>query len=422
MSRKFKHALKELKHTYPAPDPEREAAFLRNLPEQTTQKKSHLPLLHTGHKTLWYSVPALVTAAVLLVIGTGIYRNVSEHRLPTAEPSEQTTTAAVSEVTPSESLPQETPEAEGTFPVQTDMTEQPVFEGTDSVQSLSSQIVPQDGTQRPLNEAPSSTVLQETAIPSTEQEGNTAAPIETSVQQPTDQDPSPIPSEGETPQLCPEPTLPTEPNNEPLPPSINTDPPIVLHDYTVKPAFRYTVSETVLENVLPPSDIPPLDVVPGCQSESWQSMATSADLIVLAHVDSMIYTKAGIEPYTQLNVTIDAIYKGSISIGDKISVYEEGGYLPLSAAKAYNPDLAYLYQGYAEDTSVRFPGGSTRATAAGNSFVLFLNRSANADIPSGAYLYTKNMDESRFTLSGANMKSADGKQSMTLSDLRYYLK
>ena len=101
MSRKFKDALKGLKDTYPAPNPEREAAFLRNLPDLKPEKKRIIPLLHNGAKPVWYTLPALVTAAVLIVAGTGIYQRISEERLPTVDVPAETTTSAVSTEVPS---------------------------------------------------------------------------------------------------------------------------------------------------------------------------------------------------------------------------------------------------------------------------------------------------------------------------------
>ncbi|MDE5564941.1 MAG: hypothetical protein K2I93_07275, partial [Oscillospiraceae bacterium] len=94
MSKKFRSALKGMKDTYPSPNPEREAAFLRSLPTKEVKKK-RLPFLHTANKPFWYSIPAVVTAAVLITVGTGVYQHMGHHNLPSIElPAETQTTTA----------------------------------------------------------------------------------------------------------------------------------------------------------------------------------------------------------------------------------------------------------------------------------------------------------------------------------------
>lgn len=435
MSRKFKHALKELKHTYPAPDPEREAEFLRNLPP--AQKKRHLPLLHNGHRTLWYSVPAIVTAAVLIAVGTGVYQNVSDNRLPTADPPAQTTTAPVTEFPSAESETPGTPETQETGaapPVNTDMPEP---EATDPIQTFVSTQLSTDGTypsESSLTEAtavttatgtaPQTTAVPGTASPTTTQENNAPSPSATQ--------PPPVATEPESTEAEPTPTTNADPApaDSTEPPMPSTTPTIVpapstepttdgnepsADDRTVLPAFRYTVTETVLENVTPPVDGPDEEEI------DWKELADKADLIVWIHVDDLFYTRAGADAYTQLDVTVDAVYKGEITARGRISVYEEGGYIPLSEAKAFSSELGVLYQGYPDDTSVHFQGGTTKASAIGEGYVLFLKEADDPEIPYGAYVYADSMDTSRFTLTGVEMKSADGLVSCRLSELRAYL-
>ncbi len=99
MSRNFKRALDGLKDTYPHPDPERKEAFLQTLP-QKQEKREHavLPLFHTGRKPLYFALPAVVTAALMITVGISTYKHHQPHSIPSI-PVESTTTTSTTTYT-----------------------------------------------------------------------------------------------------------------------------------------------------------------------------------------------------------------------------------------------------------------------------------------------------------------------------------
>ncbi|MBQ4465804.1 MAG: hypothetical protein II916_07570 [Oscillospiraceae bacterium] len=99
MSRNFKRALDGLKDTYPHPDPERREAFLRSLPQKQEEREhAVLPLFHTGRKPLYFALPAVVTAALMITVGISTYRHHQPHSIPSI-PVESTTTVSTTTYT-----------------------------------------------------------------------------------------------------------------------------------------------------------------------------------------------------------------------------------------------------------------------------------------------------------------------------------
>jgi len=83
MSRNFNNALHGLKNTFPTPNPKREEEFLQSLPEiGRKEERKFLPMLHMGRKPMWYAVPAIVTAALVMTVGIKTYQEFDQSKLP----------------------------------------------------------------------------------------------------------------------------------------------------------------------------------------------------------------------------------------------------------------------------------------------------------------------------------------------------
>lgn len=414
----FKKALHGLKDTYPSPDPEREKAFLETLQRQEP------PIRRSGRHSVFYVVPACAAAAVMLLAGIGIYQKITPHSLPMI--GEETTTATVEDslsalenslsdvicshadntdltenreessqgeaISPEPSLPVSTAEEQGSGETETAAPPSEA-QASSHAQSVST-------------DAPSTNpaaVIQTTGAERQTEPLETTQVAETPIEH--DQAPAEDPLEtnkSDTPQMDPTGTDDFEPMpNEPTM--------IAGVDRRVDPLYHYRVGT----NVLSINDVIE-EEMPGYQNEvvpDLSSLADQAELIVIADVEQTFYTQAALEPYTQLDLHVCSVLKGSCNENDKISVYEKGGYLPLDVAAASYPVLAQMQD--APDT-IEFPGNGTRP---GDRRCFFLKRSTDPAIPDGAFVYVVSDRVSCLRQKQSSFYSMDGSIITTISEL-----
>lgn len=445
MSRQFHHALTGLKDTYPSPDPARQEEFLNNLPKQEEKPKNIAPFSSKG-KPFWYTFPAAAAAAVMLTVGIHVYRNHQPHTIPTipAETTTTTTSTAVPDPVNAETPTASTEVSETSTEMQTGAVPtdavQSTLQGLTTTGVVIGPVIPDrqsvystpvlQGTLPPVQTTtfPNGTAFTTASVTTivSEQEDNRATttaksdivtmPPESPTEFPT-QDYAPPPSDSEY-----------DPDEKNPPPAVQTTSPLVdcatttkatttyYHNQgglvvepsepaadspnesdsifytTVQPPCRYSVSENALEW----NDF--LEGSSGALDVSWESPAQAAQLVVSGRITDIIYTQIGGVPYMQLNVALDHVYGGASGSGT-LSVYEKGGYVPLSVL---NRHFTWARERTKDMTDSEIAGTMVRETAStqkwpeqGDFCVFFLNAAATPGIPDGAFEYAGQTGMSR---------------------------
>lgn len=443
MSRQFHHALTGLKDTYPSPDPARQEEFLNNLPKQE-EKPKNIALFSSKGKPFWYSFPAVAAAAVMLTVGIHVYQNHQPHTIPTipAETTTTTTSTAVPDPVNAET-PTASPEISETSTemqtgaVPTDAV-QSTLQGLTTTGVVIGPVIPDgqpvystpvlQGTLPPVQTTPCPNgAVTATAVTTTrsEQEENrvtTAAKTDIVTMPPLTQSPTeeayvPPPNDSEDEQGIDSPpsvqttnspvdsvpqivtttkaTTICYPNVEPSDPTVDSPNGIVPTYTTVQPPCRYSVSGDALEwNDFLEDSSDALNV-------SWDGSSNSsqaAQLVVSGRITDIIYTQIGGVPYMQLNVALDHVYGGASGSGT-LSVYEKGGYVPLSVL---NQHFTWARERTKDMTDSEIAGTMVRETASaqkwpeqGDFCVFFLNAAATPGIPDGAFEYAGQTGMSR---------------------------
>ncbi len=428
MSRQFHHALTGLKDTYPSPDPARQEEFLNNLPKQE-EKPKNIALFSSKGKPFWYTFPAAAAAAVMLTVGIHVYRNHQPHTIPTIPAETTTTTTSAAALDP---VNAETPTASPEIS-ETSTETQPGAVQTDAVQSTNTTgavigpMIPNglpaysmpvlQGTLPPVQttafpNGTSFTTASVTTIVS-EQEDNRATTTAKSdivtKPQPTDPpldivDPTISPSiDSELePPLCAQTTasqtnafpqvVTTKATTTCCPDDTNSESSDPVADsngfdktYTaVQPPCCYDTPENALEW----NDF--LENSSGTLNVSWEGSSQAAQLVVSGRITEIFYTQIGGVPYMQLNVALDHVYGGASGSGT-LSVYEKGGYVPLSVL---NRHFTWARERTKDMTDSEIAGTMVRETASpqkwpkqGDFCVFFLNAAATPGIPYGAFEY-----------------------------------
>ncbi|MDE5853713.1 MAG: hypothetical protein K2H19_01435, partial [Ruminococcus sp.] len=97
-------------------------------------------------------------------------------------------------------------------------------------------------------------------------------------------------------------------------------------------------------------------------------------------------------PYTQENITIYNIYKGTELIPmDKISVYIKGGYMPIQNFA----DMNGIDINYPDNYSV-YDSGGNKGTQNVGDILLFCIKDSKNPMPDGAFILTAQTDISVF--------------------------
>lgn len=424
----FKKALSGLKDTYPSPDPVREREFLEQL-SQRERAASPALIQHSRRKPILYVIPAMA-AAVMLAVGVGVYQNMSHERLPMIMEPTETTTMTVDE---------NLKETDGVKSVETepseDSTEPP--KASDAQVSPSATTTEEQGTTalpeitapmtgRSTADKPVSTTTQAASQPAQQQTQPAATdPVEkattnmatdstqpsttefaaTPTMPPDDNEPDhpfdPLPAEPDVPID----DLPDTTDSKDIVPQETTRKPV---DLCVQPQFNFPKGATYYTMREEAPIIMPAE--PEKVELEW--LIKASDLIVLADVDQFWYTKAGETVYTQLNVRINTVYKGELCEGDRVSVYEQGGYLPANIFLYQHPEYTDLV---GDAKSIYYPGNQTPLHA---QRIFFLRRVTNPDIPNGAYVYADKDASSCLQSTGADTyRSVNGLLELTVSDL-----
>lgn len=441
MSRQFHHALTGLKDTYPSPDPARQEEFLNNLPNQE-EKPKNIALFSSKGKPFWYTFPAAAAAAVMLTVGIHVYRNHQPHTIPTIPAETTTTTTSAAALDP---VNAETPTASPEIS-ETSTETQPGAVQTDAVQSTNTTgavIGPMIPNGLPAYSMP---VLQETlppvqttAFPNgtafttasvttivSEQEDNRAtttaksdivtkpqptapsldipSPVDPTAPPSIDSDPEPTPCAQTTASQANDflpvvtttkamtPCGPDDTNSEPSDPVVDSPNGIDKTYTAVQPPCCYDTPENALEW----NDF--LEKSSGALDVSWEGSFQAAQLVVSGRITEIFYTQIGGVPYMQLNVALDHVYGGASGSGT-LSVYEKGGYVPLSVL---NRHFTWARERTKDMTDSEIAGTMVRETAStqkwpeqGDFCVFFLNAAATPGIPDGAFEYAGQTGMSR---------------------------
>ncbi|MBP0972385.1 MAG: hypothetical protein J5851_00600, partial [Oscillospiraceae bacterium] len=370
----FKKALSGLKDTYPSPDPVREREFLEQL-SQRESTASHALIRHSRRKPILYVIPAMA-AAVMLAVGVGVYQNMSHERLPMIMQPTETTTMTVDEnlketdgvksveTEPSEdsteppkaSEPQVSPAAtttagQGTTALPETAATSPATgrTTTDKLLSTTAQAAtqaPQQQTQPDTTQRVTDPVEKSTTCIATETMPLSTTEISQSPTMPPDKEPDhpfdPVPD-------VPIDDVPDTTDSKEATPQETIRKSI---DLCVQPQYNFAKGATYYTMRESAPIIMPAE--PERVELEW--MCKASELIVLADVDQFWYTKAGETVYTQLNIRINTVYKGELCEGDRLSVYEQGGYMPANIFLYQHPEYTDLV---GDAKSIYYPGNDT---------------------------------------------------------------
>jgi len=154
-------------------------------------------------------------------------------------------------------------------------------------------------------------------------------------------------------------------------PPVSSDDP-GTDDRTVKPYIIYNVTGKTIE----PSDsiVPP----PGTADYPYDQLAKASDYVIYGNIDNIYYTSINGIPYTQADIEISRVFKGSdISGSTRISVYFPGGYYPI------NRESDTESQYYVFESS-----GMPVRPNVNDSYLLFI-KSGYSVFPYGAFVLTE---------------------------------
>ncbi|MBQ6252639.1 hypothetical protein [Ruminococcus sp.] len=172
------------------------------------------------------------------------------------------------------------------------------------------------------------------------------------------------------------------------------DPPVTAappRDLTVSPDVTYTVRDnTITEEELltgkgsdgigaPPKGDGDPPISPNDQK--IQHMFDISYAVILAKVDKMVYTSIDRQAVTAEDITVEAVYGGSLNTGDRLTVFLRGGYMPAEEYMKYNR-RAHIDN--AEDYSVYISAGCRMAQEEGESYIFFVSDD-DSGLPDGAF-------------------------------------
>lgn len=171
------------------------------------------------------------------------------------------------------------------------------------------------------------------------------------------------------------------------------DPPVTAappRDLTVSPDVTYTVRDNTIteEELLTGKDsdgigIPQGDGDPPISpnDQKIQHMFDISYAVILAKVDKMVYTSIDRQAVTAEDITVEAVYGGSLNTGDRLTVFLRGGYMPAEEYMKYNR-RAHIDN--AEDYSVYISAGCRMAQEEGESYIFFVSDD-DSGLPDGAF-------------------------------------
>ncbi len=395
MRRKFRRALKNLKQTYDFPNPTHENAFFQKSTEKIEKKHYFFSFLKS--KTTIFQIAVACTVVTIMIGGYDVYQNYKngrndifiEESSPSTEsnvspPMEKKTQPASSETTTKTSSPSSSSVSNES---RTSVGNENVTNSTQTITIATHNHTEVYPTEEHQTIQPPATVTKES--PSTVQtvlSTNTAA-VTTGTTVKTTAKP-----------IVSSTTISTIPK-----PNNNVD-------YRVTPSYQYEKTDTILTAV--GSEYIGWDCTvlnkPVDSSDSfflWEDCADLSDSIVSGTVISLTYTREGNILWTQVDIEITKVYKGTLHPGDKISVYELGGYIPLSEFLTLYPACASILNMTEDEiqaTTCFGSGPQVTSAVIGESCLYFL-KEGTGNIPAGAYTYAGNADDSRYQGDSSNL-------------------
>ncbi len=477
MSRNFNQALAGIKDTFPLPDPVRQEEFLRSLPKPSEERqKAIVPFFHTNGKPVWFALPAVVTAAVMMTVGIGVYRHQQPHSIPSIPVDTSvtdvttTTTTVTTTITPTEtptgsSTPSEPTGIPSLFPTESPTTAAPSESGVTQPNASLPSVTPTFPTEqtRPAvsTTAPPFTLFPvQTTATTQKQDGVDADPVEPEPTETTTTAPNSDGAGGKTTytttkvtaattttattrKLPPPTEAPTEsPTNKGTEAVVSTDEsdsPVCEPSESPTPVECPTecpvedpVTETpsrnsyqIVTDVADP--VSPEDVENAANLITWDDtgdvtntdanwLDTQVDAsseIVCGYLYDITYTHVNGIPYTKLDFRVRFKMRGSKDATGSLSVYEPGGYIPLSRMRSMVP---YAVERTKDMTDSEISGTYVydRLTQLpepiiGESYMLFLKLSTDPAIPSGAYVYAADVNYGRMIYDGKGCTAYTGK-------------
>ena len=171
----------------------------------------------------------------------------------------------------------------------------------------------------------------------------------------------------------------------------STDNPMYFgNNYIVTPSANYKKSANIIDinKILDSND----SKEPNDNVITFQNLFNNSDYIILGVIDEIIYTEVNGMPYTQENITIYSVYKGTELIPmDKISVYITGGYMPIQNFA----DMNGIDINYPDNYSV-YDSGGNKGTQNVGDMLLFCIKDSKNPMPDGAFILTEQTDISVF--------------------------
>lgn len=164
--------------------------------------------------------------------------------------------------------------------------------------------------------------------------------------------------------------------------STNTVPEITGTDYTVEAPVTYDLKEY-------PGKV---EEVASEACYRWaptkENIVNHADAIIEGTVVSATYTSIGSLPWTKLDVVVTESYDGTLSVGDAVSVYYLGGYMPLKEYyEAIDAENGTKVERQEVKDGEMFCMKQTfeEAPEVGDTFLLPLLETESDALPKGAY-------------------------------------
>jgi hypothetical protein len=160
-------------------------------------------------------------------------------------------------------------------------------------------------------------------------------------------------------------------------------------DLTVSPGITYTVRDKTISSDELETHVDPIakgedggpDGVGSPIDQKIQHMFDISYAVILAKVDKIVYTSIDRQAVTAEDITVEAVYGGSLNTGDRLTVFLRGCYMPAEEYMKYNR-RAHIDN--AEDYSVYISAGCRMAQEEGESYIFFVSDD-DSGLPDGAF-------------------------------------
>ncbi len=157
------------------------------------------------------------------------------------------------------------------------------------------------------------------------------------------------------------------------------------NDYTITPSPIYGKTDNIyiLDNIHPSVDNIDTGFPGSSNFETTEEIKSKSAYIVSGKVTDIFYTKAQNMPYTQIDISITESYGvlSKYSVGDSISIYIPGGYMPSDEYFEIYPKR----KPYDGDFTVFDDAGNPEFPEKGENYIFFLKDSGDG-IPDGAVI------------------------------------